>query len=500
MEAVRSFVLLLLTLLPAPPRGQDVLDRLEAWTDRARAVPRAVDERRLEDLEGLLTTVRRLGEPVPRTATELARLAALAERVEGNATLATAARLAREELERRLAAPDGPRWEDVLATGVLAAGADRPPEERRLAARLLGERRAPPALAPLLEAVRQDDAELGPVALEQLEGWPDGRVHRLFLDLARTRPAASRAVGRHFEALRDTLDVAVRQALEGELARRYQSTDWRDAARARDLVRALPTEAVVPILIQALATWDARTRAGEGSVRIRAEINEELQRLSGAAIAPDAERWARWWTAVEEGRLALPEDLAETGQAPSRATFFGLRAETDRVLFIVDGSSSMSTRFGTAGRTRHEEATQQLLAFLERSGEETRFALALFGDRGVSWRRRLTRADASGREAARRWLESKEPEGRTLLFEGLRAGLDLDRLGHLHPERVEVDTVIVLCDGATTEGPGWVAGWLAEENVEARLVFHCVQIGQDGNGTLEALAEGSDGRFLRVPG
>jgi hypothetical protein len=60
--------------------------------------------------------------------------------------------------------------------------------------------------------------------------------------------------------------------------------------------------------------------------------------------------------------------------------------------------------------------------------------------------------------------------------------------------------VIVLCDGATSEGAGWVARWLAEENERAQLVFHCVQLGADGNGTLQALSEGSDGEFLRVDG
>jgi hypothetical protein len=497
---VHPVLSLILALAPWAASGQEALDRLATWTTRARSVPRSVDGRRLEDLEELLAEVRPLREPASRVAGELARLAALVERVDGNAVVATAARLGREALEGRLDGLEGPHWSRELATNVLSAGADRPDEERRVAARLLAERRAPAALEPLLGTARRDDDPLAPLARELLEGWPDGRVHALFLDLAVNQPASSPQVGRHFEAARESLDEGVQEALLAELTRRYQSADWRDAARARDLVGALDTRDTVPILIGALATWDARTRAGEGSVRIRSEIHGELKRLSGRSIAPVADRWSRWWTAVQEGRVALPEDLIESGESPSRATFFGLRVETDRVLFVVDGSSSMQTRFGTAQRTRHEEAIEQLLSFLERSGEGTRFAVALFDDRGVSWRQKLTRADESGRAAVRRWLEGKRPEGRTLLFEGLRAGLDLDRRGRLNPERVEVDTVVVLCDGATTEGPGWVADWLAQENAVARLVFHCVQIGQDGNGTLEALSEGSGGSFLRVQG
>jgi Mg-chelatase subunit ChlD len=170
------------------------------------------------------------------------------------------------------------------------------------------------------------------------------------------------------------------------------------------------------------------------------------------------------------------------------------------VVFVVDRSGSMGSAFGTSGRTRHAEAIDQLLRFLEQSGEDTRFTVALFSDEGVAWRTRLVPADGANLAAVRRWLEDRPPEGETRLFEGVRAGLALDPRGRLNPERCEADTVIVLCDGATTEGSGWVARWLAQENERAQLVFHCVQIGEGGNGTLEALAAGTGGQFVRVRG
>jgi len=98
---------------------------------------------------------------------------------------------------------------------------------------------------------------------------------------------------------------------------------------------------------------------------------------------------------------------------------------------------------------------------------------------------------------AERWLRRNGPDGGTQLFEGVRAALRLNRRGALDADAQEVDTVVVLCDGATAEGPGWVRPWLRANNEVAQLVFHCVQIGPSGDGTLEALAEATGGELVR---
>ncbi|NOT29307.1 MAG: VWA domain-containing protein, partial [Planctomycetes bacterium] len=221
---------------------------------------------------------------------------------------------------------------------------------------------------------------------------------------------------------------------------------------------------------------------------------------SGRSIGAEPARWSEWWEGARAGRIALPADLTAAGIESTSAAFFGLHAVTDRVLFVVDGSGSMRTAFDTSGRSRHDEAIEQLTRFLRQAGPDTRFGVALFSRSGEVWRNHLVPASEANLELARSWLEKNEPDGETRLFEGLRAGLGLDERGRLELERSEADTVIVLCDGATSEGPGWVARWLERENERAQLVFHCVQIGNQGNGTLEALAEGTGGELVRVGG
>jgi hypothetical protein len=160
----------------------------------------------------------------------------------------------------------------------------------------------------------------------------------------------------------------------------------------------------------------------------------------------------------------------------------------------------MEARLGTGGRNRYEEACRQMIQFLEGLGPETRFGVTLFSTDGKRWRTRLTRADDAGLKAARSWLQAKRPDGGTNLRGGLFTGLEARRDGMLHPERIEADTVIVLCDGQTDRGPGWIDAWLDRVHDRTQLVFHCVQIGRGGDGTLERLAARTGGDHVRVDG
>lgn len=500
----RALLLLALLAWFRPGPTSDPLARLATWTERAKLAPTSIDARRQGELRAILGDLRlqRAGPAADEAAIDaaLVALAAVEFREEpAHEGFAAGARLARAELEQEYER-DRARLGAWLAHSVVALEARRPRAERRLALELLATCREESVLPALRAAAQEDDAELAQAAASALVGWPDERVHELFLTALEHGLAARGRANEHFAALRAPLPPAVAARLEVLVARLYLSDDWREAARARALVRALGTPQAAPILIEALALWDRRTREGTGSKRIRFELVSELQRRSGRALGAEPERWSEWWQGVRAGRVLLPEDLAAAGGQPSTATFFGLHAESDRVLFVVDRSGSMKQGFGTGGSTRYEEAIEQLLTFLRQSGGDTRFTVALFSDDGVAWRTRLAPASEANLDNARRWLESKEPDGETMLYEGVRAGLGLDARRHLNVERCEIDTVIVLCDGATTEGPGWVAGWLARENEAAQLVFHCVQIGTDGNGTLEALARGTGGEFVRVQG
>jgi len=66
------------------------------------------------------------------------------------------------------------------------------------------------------------------------------------------------------------------------------------------------------------------------------------------------------------------------------------------------------------------------------------------------------------------------------------------------PDTLEADTVIVLCDGETAEGPTWVGSFIRIHNDLARVRLHAVQLGGRSDGTLETLCEHTSGDYVEI--
>ncbi len=160
----------------------------------------------------------------------------------------------------------------------------------------------------------------------------------------------------------------------------------------------------------------------------------------------------------------------------------------------------MSTPFDetNAAITRWNEATEQLCSFVAGLGAKARFDVVVFHDFAESWRGKLVEAAPRQVEGARGWMRSQGPRGGTQLRRGVEQALHFRPDGEPELERIEADTLVVLCDGATAEGSGWVDAFLKRVNPRIRVVIHAVQIGTGGDGTLEALAKGTGGAFLRI--
>jgi Mg-chelatase subunit ChlD len=190
--------------------------------------------------------------------------------------------------------------------------------------------------------------------------------------------------------------------------------------------------------------------------------------------------------------------MGEADTPSTRASFFGLQLPTDRVVFVVDRSGSMSAPFGASDRSRYQEAVAQVLGFLRVQGDTARFRVILFGSGFASSSSALQPANERNLAALERWLGSRTPGGGTELRPAIEEAIALTPSGRCDLALLEADSVVVLCDGETAEGPLWVQPLLERVNGEACLVFHAVQIGGAGDGTLEALAEQTGGQHLRI--
>ena len=496
------------------PQRRDPVDALARWIERWARPGGSLDAESEQELIALVGAVRRIAKDEPDRRREVAAvLLDLAGAVPKNMRAAArdgrwlpdrevneVRRVGRSALEPLLEGRDGAlvRW----ITHEVLANASRNPLERRVeAARLLRGRYRPGTLLALFNCASAPERSLRDAAVASLSGWDEDSVHRFLagqLIKAWEDPSylALEPLREHFEEVSLLPSDPAARELKAALASALLAPEWRDALRAAYLLSALADELAIAPLIEALGVWKGREERGGGSKRVVGSIVAELERRSGRRIGPFPERWSSWWRAVVAGRIE-PGPRDDTVRTAAQG-FFGLRPYTDQVVFVIDRSGSMDAQAGTGGRTRYEEALDQMVEFLEGLGETTRFNIVLFSHDTMRWRSRLQTASPHNLAAARSWARNLGPKGGTRLMPAVMRVLELDGQGQVDLERLEADTVIVLCDGATEEGASWVEPLIAKANQTAMLVFHTVQIGAGGDGTLERLAELTGGESLRI--
>jgi len=517
------FLLVILVLLGACPvralaaesaaaaPAFDVLDRFQAWFARLRKGRESIENRPEEEVRAILGDLRTSWAIDPMRENDIA-IALLdfvgwcspVAGVQGEKSRAFAAREIALDTLRAHNEPEFMRW---MTREVLAVHSQ--PLERRVAVlELLAKDPTAPLLLPLLSCAREEEPRIRIPALEILVGWDDNSVHALFLDeLAQaldSRKGASWLAEAHFSKVSLAPLSPYTQRLTKLVGRGLSSSDWREVSRAISLSRPLEPESVVPYLIEALAQWKAREAAGGQALRIEMEILRALENRSGRKLGLSPADWSTWWKAVRSGTLAGQGPQTGRYREGTRPGFFGLHPATDRVTFVVDRSGSMATTLvaatGGPKKTRWDEAVAQLLGFVDAVGPHARFGVILFHDYPEEWKPTLSEASPENKATARQWLAGTHPGGGTELENAIMRAMHVGPDGQPDLAVLEADTVIVLCDGETAEGPSWVEPFLHAANLRARIVFHCVQIGAAGDGTLEKLAKGSGGDFIHVDG
>lgn len=401
-----------------------------------------------------------------------------------------------------------------LTMGVLMGrveGKLHPPARRAAACEVLGDEFSDESTLALLASTRPQGTErevpplLMNAALAALSGRQGEGVHLRLLDLLRgstgeRHPIQYRAIEAHFGSIRikaeqTRLIVAILHQAAGDL----EDGRWRRASRGLSLVRALPDDVAFPMLIGALETWvERRDGSVRPTARILGEITAQLSLRSGRHLGAHPTRWRTFWEAYLRGQPEA-KGTASAPRTRTQGSFFGLRPATDRIVFVLDRSGSMQAPFGeTPGQTRLGEAVVQMGHLLQQLGPKTRFGVVIFNGETKTWQEELKTANLEQIKAASAWILDAGASGGTELWGGVRQAMEVDGAGHVQLEKLEADTIIVLCDGETQEGPSWVEPFLKRENDGARVVFHAVQLGETGDGTLEALAGLSGGQFLRI--
>ncbi len=410
------------------------------------------------------------GVPGPRaTAALLPALADPSARVRERARDALADRSAAEDLEvlareglRRPEPEARRRAADLLArAGPRAAPAgealadalrDRDPLVREAAAAALGatgHRGQAPAVAAAL--AREGTPEVAGALLRALAALdPEGASREAARVLAREREgppclAALAHLGR--------VDPPAAEAASAGLLRHPR---WEVRLAAAEALAALGSGPPAVEALLAALRREKRRRVGEG-------IAAGLERLTGAPLGDDPDRWEEWWrTRKGSWKPAADPGAPPPGPRPaageSTARFYDIPVDGDRVAFVIDTSRSMldPARLGEEA-TKMQVALGQVARTFASLREDVSFNVVAFGTVVEAWKPRAVPAGPSSKYEALRFLQKRPLEGRTNIFDALAAAMADD----------EVDTIFLLTDGAPTEGEetgrsGFLAGlgWL----------------------------------------
>jgi len=234
----------------------------------------------------------------------------------------------------------------------------------------------------------------------------------------------------------------------------------------------------------------------EPSRRLALQVLEALQRLSGRKHRTDPRPWRDWieslpedWRADRRPAGRVHED---TRERRSR-TLERIPILSDRIAILIDLSGSI-WRERDDGRTRKEALDVELRRALEELDESTSFALIPYTTEPIPWERRLRPANARTVDAALSWFEELRASGRGNVYDAIQLAL----------EDPDVDTILVLSDGAPTGGHRWnlelMVDLLIEENRFRRVAFDHVLVDASGRRAREwrRLAAASGGRVIEV--
>ncbi len=405
-------------------------------------------------------------------------------------------------------------------------------KERRIMLTLLTDHRVRKLRGALMAIARRASDPLRDEALTRLARWSsefgvdevvDVFLVRLLGKAAEFRggPHPVNVVLERISSSDHPLSGRAQEALRVRIAQLIVAADWRQCAIGIRLSRGMSLNNQIPVLLDGLSVWDRRQKSKRehtGLVRVRGDLTRELQRISGMKHGPEPRPWIDWWVEVRQGKRPMPgtpEFIAaavERAKTPvSTAGFFGLRPRTDRVTFIIDHSASMAQNWGTTERSRYDEAIDQMLRFLQGADDGTEFNVILFDDVPIRSSFQLVDATPKNLESARKSLSGRAPGGSTHLRPAIELAMGIGEDGlpartvragtpdaSANGEHSFADTIIVLCDGDTAEGMGWVAPLLNRALPLYPVIFHTVHLGPTDDGALKELARLSGGDFLRV--
>lgn len=236
----------------------------------------------------------------------------------------------------------------------------------------------------------------------------------------------------------------------------------------------------------------------EPRLRLRLALGETLFQLTGQSAYWDADTWKAWWERAESGFQVSPlppQPPENTGGDTVVGTFYGLRLESDSVIFVIDKSGSMQA-MGNPGtgeqsrsRNRLVEAVDEVFTAAAGLADEDQINVIMFSSGVRAWKKSLSALSERNRENLSGFLKKQRPDGGTNVFDALEEAILTDG----------VDKILLLSDGQPTEGR-----FIAEEdilreirklNATKRIAIDTISLGGESR-LLRLIAEENEGTYI----
>ncbi len=306
-------------------------------------------------------------------------------------------------------------------------------------------------------------------------------------------------------ATSDKLEVRVAAVMQlgkqkdvPELLKALDSADWEARLAALKGLESVRTAEIVGTLI-------GRMQKEEG--RMLVEFGKALWRLTGQPFFTQPLSWKGWWEKnskdfkpITESELAKREqdEIARRSKEVSKATFFGIRIKSHRVIFIIDISGSMNTPtrgqyVGKSGDARIVVAKRELTKCIDALEQNSLFNVIDFSSGVEKWLAEgIADAKGANREAAKLYVDKLGANGGTNLYGAVREAFN-DK---------DVDTIFILSDGEPTDGevtdPGAIRERVREWNEHRHILINSIAVGGRFE-ILRWLAEDTGGTHVEFP-
>lgn len=230
----------------------------------------------------------------------------------------------------------------------------------------------------------------------------------------------------------------------------------------------------------------------EKELRGRWHAVELLRQISGLQHRLDPRPWKAWAAGLADGPLPEPRK-PERADDERSVSFAGLPIRSERVCFLIDLSGSIWQKRAD-GRTRKELVDDELRKALESLPESTRFNVIPYTAAPAPWQKTLVPADRKNVAKALEWFVARKDTGTGDLWGALQVAL----------ADPQVDTLVVLSDGAPSGGRRWNLGLMkqlfAEQNRFRRVELDAVLA--DASGRLvrewDEMCAASGGRTVQI--